>query len=156
MYTPSQPDVVDSFTYTNEGDYYVGYTVVFGDLSGCEGMTFQGYKWVWYDDRLKSCDVVDDESVSSECYIVNHFFSLLLCGRSLYFPSLNNFTLYVFVFIINPQIVTRFQLRLRRPFPSQPVLLLRYLFRFQHLRQSNLPQSLLPQHPPDRARTTTR
>ena len=76
-YTPTQPEIVDSFTYTNEGEYYVGYTVVFGDRSGCEGMTFQGYKWVWYDDRSKSCDVVDDESVSSSKVLL---FSLMLPG----------------------------------------------------------------------------
>ena len=102
MYTPTQPEIVDSFTYMNEGEYYVGYTVVFGDRSGCEGMTFQGYKWVWYDDRSKSCDVVDDESVSSSEVLL---FSLLLPGTFSYFadvtfPFLNPRSLCFFYMIM--------------------------------------------------------
>lgn len=61
MYTPSRPEVEDSYTYFNEGEYYAGYTVVFGEGSGCDGMTFQGYKLLWYDDASKSCDVFDDD-----------------------------------------------------------------------------------------------
>lgn len=64
MYTLSQPEIADSYIYTEEGEYYVGYTVVFGANSGCDGMTFQGYKLVWFDERTKSCDVEDDASVS--------------------------------------------------------------------------------------------
>lgn len=69
--------IVDSFTYMNQGEYYVGYTVVFGKGSGCEGMTFQGYKLVWYDDGSKSCDVVDDESVSSSENLLFSLFYLV-------------------------------------------------------------------------------
>jgi hypothetical protein len=80
MYTLSQPDIVDSFTYTKEGEYYAGYTVVFGNGSGCEGMTFQGYKLLWYDDATNSCDVFDDEpnnlSLVSSCCVFSYLFAL--------------------------------------------------------------------------------
>jgi hypothetical protein len=79
MYTLSQPDIVDSFTYTKEGEYYAGYTVVFGNGSGCEGMTFQGYKLLWYDDATNSCDVFDDEPnlpLVRSCCVFSYLFAL--------------------------------------------------------------------------------
>jgi hypothetical protein len=82
MFTLSQPDIVDSFTYTKEGEYYAGYTVVFGNGSGCEGMTFQGYKLLWYDDATNSCDVFDDEpnnlSLVSSCCVFSYLFAMFV------------------------------------------------------------------------------
>ena len=46
--TGEEQEIRSSEYYDEAGTYYIGYTVVFGEGSGCEGKSFESYKPVTY------------------------------------------------------------------------------------------------------------
>ena len=61
--TGDDQEVESSAYYDDAGTYYIGYTVVFGEGSGCEGEKFTKYKPVTYTGAIGQTSCGFDDSV---------------------------------------------------------------------------------------------
>ena len=58
-YSEETNEEIESYQYDGDGEYYSGYTVTFGEGSGCDGRVSERYYLISFEDR--GCTEIEDD-----------------------------------------------------------------------------------------------